>query len=144
MKQNRLDLYRRRKGMTQEELAAATGVPVETIKAIEEGEEISVPAKQIVAMATELGADPGIIFNAPPEATGPSIVLNPNTISEDDLVKARATVDTLYLLADGFRADILSGIKTAEERVVAGCLLRHLDGMEFLLGNLKELLEVEE
>lgn len=143
MKQNRLELYRRRKGMTQEELAAATGVPVETIMTIEDGDQINVPCSQIVAMSVELDAEPSTIFDAPPTntATGPTVTINPAVITEDDLAKARAAIQTLYLLSDGFRADIQTFGEKSEQAVIADSFINHLDGIEFLISILHETLE---
>lgn len=59
---NKLEFYRKQKGLSREELADRVGLSVETITAIESGIEVPTSTKPIAKIAETLGREPSENF----------------------------------------------------------------------------------
>lgn len=68
-----------------------------------------------------------------------------DAVDEDSISKALQSIQTLYLISDGFRHEletVANAMDTPEDQtIIRECLFHRLDAMDFLIGVLQEALE---
>lgn len=132
---NTIREYRENRGLTQEELAEKAHIPVELIRAIEDGKEVILPTLQAESISKALRVESSLLFDnvAEYEATPENEELEKLEEISLDLSGIIATANVVL----GAMEDAIDlHVKITGSKMVRDLLSQNMDSLWYLVGQL--------
>ena len=132
---NTIREYRENRGLTQEELAEKAHIPVELIRAIEDGKEVILPTLQAESISKALRVESSLLFDnvAEYEATPENEELEKLEEISLDLCGIIATANVVL----GAMEDAIDlHVKITGSKMVRDLLSQNMDSLWYLVGQL--------
>ena len=132
---NTIREYRENRGLTQEELAEKAHIPVELIRAIEDGKEVILPTLQAESISKALRVESSLLFDnvAEYEATQENEELEKLEEISLDLSGIIATANVVL----GAMEDAIDlHVKITGSKMVRDLLSQNMDSLWYLVGQL--------
>ena len=142
---NTIREYRENRGLTQEELAEKAHIPVELIRAIEDGKEVILPTFQAESISKALRVESSLLFDnvAEYEATPENVAEYEATPENEELEKLEeisldlsGIIATANVVLGAMEDAIDLHVKITGSKMVRDLLSQNMDSLWYLVGQL--------